>query len=64
MVNVLITVLVVCLIVGLIYYVVDAMGVPDPLNKAAKVVAVVVGCLIIILMLLGMAGYDTGLPVR
>jgi hypothetical protein len=64
MVNVLITVLVVCLIVGLIYYVVDALGVPDPLNKVAKVIAVVVGCLIIIMLLLGLAGVNTGLPVR
>ena len=46
MVNVLITVLVVCLIVGLIYYVVDALGVPEPLNRVAKVIAVVVLSLI------------------
>jgi hypothetical protein len=63
MVNILITVLVVCLLVGLIYYVVDALGVPDPLNKGAKVVAVVVGILIIIFALLGMAGYDV-FPIR
>lgn len=64
MINILITVLVVCLVVGLIYYVVDALSVPEPLNKIAKVASIVIGCLIIILALLGLAGYNTGLPIR
>jgi len=63
MINVLITILVVCLLVGLIYYVVDAFGVPEPLNKAAKVTAIVIGVLVIVFALLGIAGYNV-FPLR
>ena len=64
MVQLLITVLVVCLVVGLIWYVLDALPVPEPLNRIAKIVTVVIGVLIIIMLLLGLAGVDTGLRVR
>ena len=64
MISILITLFVVCLIVGLIWYVVDALPVPHPLNRIAKIVSVVIGCLIVIVLLLGVAGYDTGLPMR
>ena len=56
--HILITLLVVCLVVGLIYYVADALPIPQPLNKIVKIVAMVIGCLIIIFALLGLAGYD------
>ena len=52
MISILITLLVVCLVVGLIWYVVDALPVPDPLNRIAKIVTVVIGCLIVIMLLL------------
>jgi hypothetical protein len=64
MIGLLITVLIVCLVVGLIYYVVDAFGVPDPLNKGAKITAVVIGVLVIVLALASLGGYNTGLPLR
>jgi hypothetical protein len=38
--------------------------VPDPLNRIAKIVSVVIGCLIIIMLLLDVAGYNTGLRLR
>jgi hypothetical protein len=64
MISLLIYLLVVCLVVGLIYYVVDALPVPAPLNKIVKIVAMVVGVLIVILALLQIAGVDTGMPLR
>ena len=64
MMSILITLLVVCLVIGLIFYVVDAIPVPDPLNRIAKIVSVVIGCLIIIMLLLDVAGYNTGLRLR
>lgn len=64
MIQLLITVLVVCMVVGLIWYVLDALPVPDPLNRIAKIVTVVIGVLVIVMLLLGLAGYDTGLPRR
>lgn len=62
MISVLIYILVVCLIVGLIYWVADALPIPQPLNKIVKIVAMVIGCLVIILALLGLSGYDLGFP--
>ena len=58
MISLLIYLLVVALIVGLIFYVCDAIPVPQPLNKVVKIVAVVIGCLVIIMALLGLTGYD------
>ena len=60
MISLLVTLLVVCLVIGLIWYVVDAIPVPDPLNRIAKIVSVVIGCLVIIMLLLDVAGYNTG----
>lgn len=62
MIGVLIYILVVGLIIGLIYWVVDQFPVPQPANKIIKVVAMVVGCILIILALLSLTGYDAGLP--
>lgn len=63
MVSVLIYILVVCLIVGLVYWVADAVPIPAPLNKIVKIVAMVIGCLVVIIALLGMTGYDVGWPI-
>jgi multisubunit Na+/H+ antiporter MnhB subunit len=64
MVGALITLLIIALIVGLVYWVADALPVPQPMNKFVKIIAMVIGCLAVIVMLLGLAGYDTGFPVR
>ena len=64
MIGLLVTLLVVCLVIGLIWYVVDAIPVPDPLNRIAKIVSVVIGCLIVIFLLLDVAGYNTGVRLR
>ena len=62
MISILIYLLVVGLIVGLIWYVCDALPIPEPLNKIIKIVSVCIGCLVIILALLSLTGYDAGLP--
>jgi multisubunit Na+/H+ antiporter MnhB subunit len=64
MINILITLLVVAIIVGLIWWVCDYMPVPEPINKIVKLIAICVGVIIIVMALLGIAGYNTGLPVR
>ena len=64
MISILITLVVVVLVIGLLFYVLDAIPVPDPLNRFAKIAAIVIGCIIIIMLLLDVAGYRTGLPVR
>lgn len=44
--------IVIGLLAWLIFYVVDALGVPDPFGRVIKVVAVVIGVLVIIMLLL------------
>lgn len=64
MISLLITLLVVALVIGLIFWVCDYLPVPDPINKFVKIISIVVGVLIIVMLLLGLAGYDTGFPIR
>ena len=40
------------LLIWLIFYVVDTLGVPEPFNRVVKVVAVVIGVLAVIMLLL------------
>lgn len=62
MIHLLIYLLVVGVVIGLIWYVCDALPIPQPLNKIIKVVSMVVGCIIVILALLQIAGMGPGLP--
>ena len=62
MIPTLIYLLVVCIIIGLVWWVADALPVPEPLNKLIKVISVVIGVIIIILALLQIAGMGPGLP--
>jgi len=61
-ISLLINFLIIVLVAGLIYYVCDALPVPQPLNKIVKLVVVVLACLFVILALLNFTGYDIGLP--
>jgi hypothetical protein len=63
MIQILIYLLIIILLVGLIWWVLDALPVPDPLNRIAKIVVIVIGVLAIIVILLQFAGVDIG-PVR
>ena len=62
MFTILIHLIVVGLIVGLIWWAVDYVPVPNPLAKIIKIVSIVIGFLIIILDLLALTGVDTGIP--
>lgn len=61
MIGTLIYLLVVCVIIGLVWWIVDYLPVPEPLNKLIKVVTIVIGAIIIIYALLSIAGVG-GLP--
>lgn len=63
MIGVLVTIIIVAMLCGLAYWVCDAIPVPQPMNKFVKIIAMVVGCIVIILALASLAGYDTGLPL-
>jgi len=57
MINSLIYLLVVCVVIGLVWWIVDYLPVPEPLNKLIKVVSIVIGCIAIIYALLGIAHF-------
>jgi hypothetical protein len=62
MISTLIYLLVVCVIIGVVWWVVDFLPVPEPLNKLIKVVSIVIGAIIIIYALASIAGIGGGLP--
>jgi hypothetical protein len=51
-------------VIALVYYLADAIPFPPPLNRIVKVVAVVIGCLVLILLLLQLVGMGPGLNLR
>jgi preprotein translocase subunit SecE len=61
MIHTLIYVLVVCIVIGLVWWVADWLPIPEPLNKLVKLVSVVIGVIVIIYALLGIAGMAPGL---
>ncbi len=56
MLHVLIYLLVVCIIIGVVFWLVDYVPVPAPLNKLIKIVAIVIGVIAIIYALLAISG--------
>lgn len=56
MVHTLIYLLIICVVIGLIWWVADYLPIPEPLNKIVKVVSIIIGVIAIIYALLGMAG--------
>lgn len=60
LVTLIIYLLVLGVLIWLVYYVVDAIPLPDPLGRIIKLVVVVIACLVVILMLLSLLGVSTG----
>jgi hypothetical protein len=56
MIGTLVQLLIVCIVIGLVWWLVDFVPVPEPLNRLIKVVAIVIGAIVIIYALLGLAG--------
>jgi hypothetical protein len=64
MISTLIYLLIVFLVIGIVWWLIDYIPVPEPLNRLAKIVVVVIGALIIIAVLLDLAGAPVGWPRR
>lgn len=64
MISVLVTLLIVAVVVGLIWWVCDYLPVPPPMNKLVKVISMIIGVIIIIWALLGVGGVVVGPPLR
>jgi hypothetical protein len=56
MISLLVTVLVMCIIFGLLWWIVSVIPLPPPFAQVARVVVVVIFCLWLIYLLLPMAG--------
>jgi len=66
LVNLIIYILVLGVLYWLVIYVVDAIPIPQPANRAIKIIVTVLIALVVVLLLLQMAGVDVGgahLPV-
>jgi len=56
MVDQLIYALIVCIVIGVVWWVCDYLPVPEPLNKLIKILSIVIGVIVIIYALLAVAG--------
>lgn len=63
LVNLIVWLLIVGILLALVYWVLDAIPIPEPLNRIAKVVVVVVAALVLILLLLQLVDISTGVDV-
>jgi hypothetical protein len=60
MLTALIYLLVIGIVIGLIFWLVDYLPVPAPLDKGIKVAAIVIGVNVVIMVLLDLTGADVG----
>lgn len=56
MIDTLIYVLIVCIVIGVIWWVADYLPVPEPLNKLLKILTIVIGVIVIIYALMHIGG--------
>lgn len=62
MISLLIHVLVLCIVIGLVWWLISQLPIPEPFGQFARIVIVVIGCVALIYLPLGIAG-DPG-PLR
>lgn len=60
LINLIVYLLIVGILLALVYYVLDAIPIPEPINRIVKVVVIVVACLVVILLLLDLIGVGGG----
>jgi hypothetical protein len=64
MIGALITILVIAVLAALVYWVIDQIPVPEPLNRWCKMGVVIVAAIALVILLLNLGGYDTGIRLR
>ena len=62
LIHLVIYLIVIGIIVWLLLYLIDAIPLPEPFNRVARVCIIVLGVLIVILLLLQLVGTDVGMP--
>lgn len=60
----LVYILIVLMVIGLVWWIIDYIPVPPPLNRWAKLIIIVLGAIFLIGIMLNVAGVQTGLPVK
>ena len=64
MLGVLVYLIVLGIVLALVFWLADYIPIPSPINRWVKIIAIVIAALILINLLLGVAGVDTGLRMR
>lgn len=64
MISALITLIIIGFILGLLYWLVDWLGTPQPINKVLKAVILLVGVLMLVNFLLQLAGQPGFINLR
>ena len=62
-ISLLLTILLVALICGVVYWAIDALGLPQPFARVAQVVVIVIFLIVLIYMLIALLGGGVHLPV-
>jgi hypothetical protein len=63
LINLIVYLLIVGILLALVWYVLDAIPIPDPINRFIKLAIVVIAALVIVLLLLQLVGgAGVGLP--
>jgi glucan phosphoethanolaminetransferase (alkaline phosphatase superfamily) len=60
LINLIVWLLVVGILIALVYWLLDAIPIPQPINRIVKIVVIVVAALVLILLLLQLIGVDSG----
>ena len=63
LINLVIYLLVLGIVAWLVFYVVDAIPLPQPINRIVKLAVTVIIALVVILMLLNLVGVGTGVDL-
>jgi len=64
MLTLLVYLVVALIVISLVWWLIDYIPVPHPINRWAKIIVIIVAALVIIKILLDVAGVNTGLPAR
>jgi len=62
MLTLLVYIIIIMLVIGIAWWLVDYIPVPAPLNRVFKIVIIVIGAIALIYVLLGLAGNAPNLP--
>jgi len=60
LINLIVYLLILGILLALVYWVLDAIPIPQPINRIIKIAIVVVACLVVVILLLQLVGGVSG----